>query len=130
MKDRIVDSEKIDKSSKAAKVEEQIVLTSEFESCLKKIWNEVDVSNYVFLSQSSQNQKKLEQQFRKCKGTIRTVSQQSGKSHNHVDHNYHLANKKALFYNIRNYSEANQLDPFEFIPVTFHVINGIFDKEF
>ncbi len=25
------------------------------------------------------------------------------KSHNHLDKNFHLANKKALFYNIRNY---------------------------
>jgi hypothetical protein len=25
------------------------------------------------------------------------------KSHNHLDKNFHLANKKALFYNIRDY---------------------------
>jgi hypothetical protein len=41
--------------------------------------------------------------------------------HNRVDKNFMLANKKALFYNLRNYYNALGLDPFEFIPLTFHV---------
>lgn len=49
--------------------------------------------------------------------------------HNRVDKNFMLANKKALFYNLRNYYNALGLDPFEFIPLTFHV-SCESDKEF
>lgn len=61
---------------------------------------------------------------------MRTITQPIGRAHNHLDNNYHLSNKKALFYNIRNYCEANGTDPFEYIPITYHVIYGLHDKDF
>ena len=51
------------------------------------------------------------------------------KMHNHVTCNWNLSNKKALFMNLKNYYEAQNMNPFEFIPMTFHVTDSE-DKEF
>jgi hypothetical protein len=50
--------------------------------------------------------------------------------HNHLGNNFHLANKKALFYNMKNYYEMINENVFEYLPLTFHVQNGTEDKEF
>lgn len=52
------------------------------------------------------------------------------KSHNHLGNNFHIASKKALFYNMRSYYEAIGENVFNYLPLTFHVINGLEDKEF
>ena len=49
--------------------------------------------------------------------------------HNHVTNNWNLSNKKALFMNLKSYYEAQKVNPFEFIPMTFH-ITDVNDKEF
>jgi hypothetical protein len=41
--------------------------------------------------------------------------------HNHLEDNFHLSNKKALFYNITNYMQLLKKNPFEHIPMTFHI---------
>ena len=41
--------------------------------------------------------------------------------HNHLEDNFHLSNKKALFYSLKNYMEKLNRDPFEIIPLTFHI---------
>jgi hypothetical protein len=41
--------------------------------------------------------------------------------HNHFENNEYLGNKKALFYNMKNYYERQQKEVFDFLPVTFHV---------
>jgi hypothetical protein len=38
--------------------------------------------------------------------------------YNKLEDNYHLANKKALFINMRNYYEAIGKEPFDALPVT------------
>ncbi len=48
--------------------------------------------------------------------------------HNHLESNYHLHNKKALFYNMMKFYQTEGVEPA--IPVTFHVQNGLRDKEF
>lgn len=40
---------------------------------------------------------------------------------NKIEDNYHLCNKKALFVNMKNYYEALGEDPFDSLPVTFHI---------
>jgi tubulin--tyrosine ligase len=47
-----------------------------------------------------------------------------------VENNFHLSNKKALFANMKLYYEALNQDPFEVLPLTFHIKNGITDPEF
>ena len=49
--------------------------------------------------------------------------------HNHLESNYHLHNKKALFYNLKKLYETENKDPFSAIPVTFHV-TGLRDRQY
>lgn len=50
--------------------------------------------------------------------------------HNHLQCNYFLGNKKALFYSMRKYYELLEKNPFDFIPLTFHISQGLSDCEF
>lgn len=52
------------------------------------------------------------------------------KLYNKIEDNFHIANKKALFLNLRNYYESLGQDPFDNLPVTFHIKNGLADSEF
>jgi hypothetical protein len=47
-----------------------------------------------------------------------------------MEANYHLSNKKSLFWNMTNYYKKLGQDPFERLPLTFHVENGLNDPEF
>lgn len=47
-----------------------------------------------------------------------------------MEDGYHLSNKKALFLNMRFYYEALGQNPFDALPITFHVKSGIEDPEF
>jgi hypothetical protein len=47
-----------------------------------------------------------------------------------MEANYHLSNKKALFWNMTNYYKRLGKDPFDGVPLTFHVENGTTDPEF
>jgi hypothetical protein len=50
--------------------------------------------------------------------------------YNHLEGNYHLSNKKALFYNMRAFCEWKNEDVFEYLPYTFHIKDGLQDLEF
>jgi tubulin polyglutamylase TTLL1/tubulin monoglycylase TTLL3/8 len=52
------------------------------------------------------------------------------RTHNKLEHNYHLANKKTLFYSMKKYYEALERDPFQVLPLTFHIQDGPLDPEF
>ena len=41
-----------------------------------------------------------------------------------MEFNWNLSNKKALFYNLKAYYTAVKQDPFQFIPLTFHIHNS------
>jgi hypothetical protein len=47
-----------------------------------------------------------------------------------MDANFHLSNKKALFWNMTNYYKRLNKDPFQNLPLTFHIENGLDDPEF
>lgn len=47
------------------------------------------------------------------------------KVHNHLERNYFLGNKKALFYSMRKYYTLLGKNPFANIPLTFHISNGL-----
>jgi len=49
---------------------------------------------------------------------------------NHFEYHYHISNKKAMFINMRNYYKTYGQDPFEVLPLTFHIRKGIDDPEF
>ncbi|CAD8161581.1 unnamed protein product [Paramecium pentaurelia] len=50
--------------------------------------------------------------------------------HNHLECNFQVCNKKALFYNMKNYYLSINEDPFQFIPLTYHVKTGLNDPAF
>jgi tubulin--tyrosine ligase len=52
------------------------------------------------------------------------------KSCNKLDKNFHLANKKAFFCNLRKYYIAAGKNPFDYIPLTYHIRSGVEDPEF
>ena len=43
---------------------------------------------------------------------------------NKIAGNFHLSNKKGLYYNMKTYCEALEKDVFEIIPLTFHVLSA------
>jgi hypothetical protein len=47
-----------------------------------------------------------------------------------LEDNFHLSNKKALFFNMTQYYKLLGRDPFEVLPLTFHIENGLNDHEF
>ena len=47
-----------------------------------------------------------------------------------MDNNKQLSNKKGIFVNMREYYKLVGIDPFEVLPLTFLVKNGITDSEF
>lgn len=52
------------------------------------------------------------------------------RTHNKLEHNYHLTNKKTLFMSLRTYCDLTNCDLFAFIPITFHIKEGLNDPEF
>ena len=50
--------------------------------------------------------------------------------HNHLQENYYIGNKKALFYNLKRYIELKAENPFKTLPLTFHVTKGTEDPEY
>ena len=49
---------------------------------------------------------------------------------NHMENNFHLSNKKAIYYNMKIFYESQGLDPFDYLPLTFHIKEGENDREF
>ena len=45
-----------------------------------------------------------------------------------MEANHHLSNKFALFYNMNNYYKSIDKDPFDILPLTFHIKKGAFDS--
>ena len=52
------------------------------------------------------------------------------KVQNHLECNYYLGNKKALFYSMKNYYQLNHKNIFDFLPITFHICKGVDDPEY
>ncbi len=50
--------------------------------------------------------------------------------HNHLENNWNLSNKKAMFFNLKNYYFSLKQNPFENIPLTFHIKEGLNDPEY
>lgn len=51
-------------------------------------------------------------------------------TYSHIENNFHLSNKKALFYNMKIYYDSIGQDCFGVLPLTFHIKEGPHDKEF
>jgi len=49
------------------------------------------------------------------------------KIHNHLPNSFMLGNKKALFYLLKEYYQKINKNVFDYVPLTFHIKNGIKD---
>lgn len=49
---------------------------------------------------------------------------------NHLPQQQQLSNKKSLFQNLQGYYKSKEMDPFDFIPITFHLASSTTDPEF
>ena len=47
-----------------------------------------------------------------------------------MENNFHLSNKKALYYNMKAYYESTGQEWYGVLPLTFHIKEGPNDKEF
>lgn len=54
----------------------------------------------------------------------------SSRIYNHLENNFLLSDKKALFLSLRHYYVSQKLDPFDFIPLTFHIRKHTEDPEY
>jgi hypothetical protein len=52
------------------------------------------------------------------------------KVYNRLEYNFHLSNKKALFWNMWEYYKSIDKSPWDALPVTFHIENGLSDSEY
>ena len=52
------------------------------------------------------------------------------KLYNHLEFNYFIGNKKALFYNLQNYYNLLGKDVFKIIPYTLHIKKGVQDPAY
>lgn len=50
--------------------------------------------------------------------------------HNHLKNNFYLGNKKALFHNLKEYYTLIKENIFDYVPLTFHIKNGMKDPEY
>lgn len=50
--------------------------------------------------------------------------------HNHLINNFYLGNKKALFYNLKQYYDLIGENAFTRIPLTFHIKKGFKDLQY
>jgi tubulin monoglycylase TTLL3/8 len=50
--------------------------------------------------------------------------------HNHLQYNFYLGNKKALFYNLKEYYSLIGKNVFDYVPLTFHIRKGMKDPEY
>jgi tubulin polyglutamylase TTLL1/tubulin monoglycylase TTLL3/8 len=63
-------------------------------------------------------------------GNTRDLSGVRLRTHNKMEHTYHLSNKKALYVNLKNYCEATGQPLFDKVPLTFHIQSWSEDPEF
>lgn len=55
------------------------------------------------------------------------VTSHAQRTTNHMEDNFHLANKKAIFYNMKCYYDCLAQDTFDHLPLTFHIKEGLQD---
>ncbi len=58
------------------------------------------------------------------------VDPRAQRTTNHMERHYHISNKKAMFINLQRYYQLNGEDPFDTLPLTFHIRGGASDPEF
>ena len=58
------------------------------------------------------------------------IDNEQCRMHNHLSNNFYLGNKKALFYNLKQYYELLDKNVFHKLPLTFHIKKGFKDIQY
>ena len=61
---------------------------------------------------------------------LKAIEYEDNIIHNHLENNFYLGNKKALFYNMKEYYQLTGENVFEYLPLTFHIKSGITDPQY
>jgi hypothetical protein len=64
----------------------------------------------------------------KYRSSIRSEEIRELRVQNHLINNYVIGNKKALFNTMANYYRDTHQEVFDYLPLTFHINNGMEDK--
>ncbi|CAD8049611.1 unnamed protein product [Paramecium primaurelia] len=94
-----------------------------FDDPIQKLIIEQDVNQLKSIEKSIQSFIKYAE-----KNDLKII-ENVNKIHNHIERNYHLGNKKAMFHNMKKYYELTKQELFLHLPMTFHV-SGIKDKQY
>jgi len=104
------------------------------QTCYKKLFtgSEIMLINSLSNHKGTLYREDFEELGKLRKGPDTQVVQDpsTAKMCNHLESNFHLANKKALLWNMKSYYEAIKENVFDYLPLTFHVRNGFEDKEY
>ena len=98
--------------------------------------NEIDLKRWIaYFSKYKEIEEKIQPSFAKRNKMLKNwnalaINYEKIKIHNHLPQNYMLGNKKALFYTMTQYYKAVQEEKFQYIPLTFHVQDGLEDNEY
>lgn len=123
-----------------------MIADPKFASNINKIFSHVDLKNSNLYEEHSQselmhhntdklNKCFIEQYKRHTQNSSKYKFAQSSKTLsqkmcNHLENNFLLSDKKALFINLKNYYMSQNIDPFEYIPLTFHIRKSTEDTEY
>ena len=81
-------------------------------------------------SDEDENKVVLSNKFMHVLAPEQNLPHDSKKLYNRLEDNHHLSNKKSLFLNMKLYYESLGQNPFDVLPVTFHIKKGQNDEEF
>ena len=132
---------------------QELSITSTIKSCnflnlgsIQNIMTNREIANYIHyenyckkINWTDNNHVKLAAYFDSIKPTTdnntkfsfkHCVDPNINRICNHLENNFLLSNKKALYYNTKNYYKNMKLDPFDYIPLTFHIQHYFKDPEY
>lgn len=71
-----------------------------------------------------------ESEYLAQKDSTMVLHSENLKIHNRLANNISICNKKSLFKNLKEYYEKQGINPFDKIPLTFHIEKGVEDESF
>ena len=94
------------------------------------LWTQLTRRRYLDLIPPKKDQGNLNPEAAAVAAEEQGEGTKISRIYNHLEDNYHINNKKAIFLNLKKYYEAVGLDPFDALPLTFHIKQGVEDPEF
>lgn len=68
--------------------------------------------------------------FKKLNPSMSQVSFKNIRINNHMCQNFVIGNKKALLYTMKQYYDSKGENVFQYLPLSFHIVQGIDDPDY